>query len=99
MREPPLAEWWPKRVSGRPHPCCHKMVCWEAIDDNNARATVNHKQLSQSIDISVAADGQPLTVLFLRWSNANPKKLINCKLLVATCQILLVLKAFACPPT
>jgi hypothetical protein len=49
-------------------------VHWQAIGEDHARATVTFEGFSQSIDITIATDGQPLCVWFLRWSNANPKK-------------------------
>lgn len=49
-------------------------VTWEALGADQARVTVDHSDLSQSVDLSVSADGQPLLVRFQRWSNANPEK-------------------------
>lgn len=49
-------------------------VTWEALGADQARVTVDHGDLSQSVDLSVSADGQPLLVRFQRWSNANPEK-------------------------
>ncbi|MBD3639564.1 MAG: hypothetical protein HUJ18_01090 [Marinobacter sp.] len=49
-------------------------VHWELVDVNVARVTVRHGGLSQSVDVTVAEDGQPLQVYFDRWSNANPDK-------------------------
>lgn len=46
-------------------------VSWAAAGRDTARATVSAHGLSQSVDISVAADGRPETVLISRWSNAN----------------------------
>ena len=47
---------------------------WEAVDDNTARATVSLKGFTQTVDVSVAEDGQPVMVVIPRWSNANPEK-------------------------
>lgn len=49
-------------------------VSWEGLDVNCARLTVRHQGLSQSIDVTVAPNGQPTQVSFERWSNANPLK-------------------------
>ena len=49
-------------------------VSWEAVSRDVARATVVYKGLSQAVDITVAADGQPVKVVILRWSDANPAK-------------------------
>ncbi|MFO7527589.1 MAG: DUF6544 family protein [Marinobacter sp.] len=49
-------------------------VHWELVDVNVARVTLRHNGLSQSVDVTVAEDGQPLQVRFDRWSNANPEK-------------------------
>lgn len=48
-------------------------VHWELVDVNVARVTLRHNGLSQSVDVTVAEDGQPLQVHFDRWSNANPE--------------------------
>lgn len=49
-------------------------ITWEGVDVDCARLTVNHEGLSQSVDVTVAPDGQPVRVCFQRWSNANPQK-------------------------
>lgn len=49
-------------------------ISWTQLESNCARLTVNHQGLSQSVDITVTADGQPTMVSFERWSNANPEK-------------------------
>ena len=46
-------------------------ISWQAVDADTARVTVCHNGLSQAVDITVAADGQPLQVQFMRWTNAN----------------------------
>lgn len=49
-------------------------VTWESIDDDTARVTVTHEAMSQAVDVTVDAQGQPVQVSFQRWSNANPQK-------------------------
>lgn len=49
-------------------------VDWQRVDADCARLTVKHEGLSQSVDVTVAPDGQPTRVCFQRWSNANPEK-------------------------
>ncbi|WP_299417695.1 DUF6544 family protein [uncultured Sulfitobacter sp.] len=49
-------------------------VSWEQVDHDTARVTVRHNGMVQSVDVSVASDGQPTKVVFQRWSNANPDK-------------------------
>lgn len=47
-------------------------VTWEGIDENTARYTLTHDGISQSVDVTVDAEGRPIEVQFQRWSNANP---------------------------
>lgn len=49
-------------------------VAWEAVGENAARVTVTHRNVSQSVEVTVAEDGRPTHVVFPRWSNANPEK-------------------------
>ncbi|WP_152208167.1 DUF6544 family protein [Marinobacter changyiensis] len=49
-------------------------IVWEGVGTDCARVTVTYRGLSQSVDVTVAADGQPTRVRFERWSNANPEK-------------------------
>lgn len=49
-------------------------VTWEGLGSDQARVTVEYCGLSQSVDLNVSADGQPVEVSFQRWSNANPEK-------------------------
>lgn len=49
-------------------------VSWAAAGPDTARATVSAHGLSQSVDITLANDGQPEEVLISRWSNANSDK-------------------------
>ena len=60
--------WTPAAVL--PGPGVH----WEEVDRDCARLTVRHRDLLQSVDLTVAADGRPVQVCFERWSNANPAK-------------------------
>lgn len=49
-------------------------VVWEALTQDTARVTMTHNDLSQAVDITVDAEGRPVEVCFMRWSNANPEK-------------------------
>lgn len=49
-------------------------VTWQGVDEDTARVTVTIGALSQAVDVTVNAEGQPVTVSFMRWSNANPEK-------------------------
>jgi hypothetical protein len=49
-------------------------IVWDDLAPDRARITIKHRGLSQSVDLSVAADGQPTQVSFERWSNANAQK-------------------------
>jgi hypothetical protein len=49
-------------------------VAWEHVDTDCARLIVRHQDLVQSVDVTVAPDGQPIRVCFDRWSDANPEK-------------------------
>ena len=49
-------------------------VEWQPVDDTTARVAVTHKGLTQAVDVTVGSDGQPLKVVFQRWSDANPAK-------------------------
>jgi len=60
--------WTPAAVLPSPN------VVWSAVDQNTARVTVTQDGMSQSVDVTVASDGQPDQVVFQRWSNANPQK-------------------------
>ncbi|OOY15691.1 DUF6544 family protein [Thioclava sp. DLFJ4-1] len=60
--------WTPAAVLPGPN------VTWEPISTNIARMTMRHNGLEQAVDLTVAEDGRPEQVRFLRWSNANPQK-------------------------
>jgi len=49
-------------------------VTWMAVDVDTARAVVEFDGLSQSVDITVAEDGQPTMVVLPRWTDANADK-------------------------
>jgi hypothetical protein len=46
-------------------------VDWKALDANTARVTIVHNGKTQSVDVTVDADGRPIQVVLQRWSNAN----------------------------
>ncbi|MPQ94878.1 DUF6544 family protein [Thioclava sp. JE_KL1] len=60
--------WTPAAVLPGPN------VTWEPVSTNIARMTMRHNGLEQAVDLTVAEDGRPEQVRFLRWSNANPQK-------------------------
>lgn len=60
--------WTPAAVLPGPN------VTWEPVSDNVARLTMRRGELEQSVDVTVDAEGRPLHVSFMRWSNANPDK-------------------------
>jgi hypothetical protein len=60
--------WTPAALLPRPG------VFWEALNQDTARVTVTHNELSQAVDIKVDADGRPVVIHFMRWSDANPEK-------------------------
>jgi len=49
-------------------------VTWEEAGEHVARVTVTKGALSQSVDITVDAQGRPVEVSMMRWSNENPEK-------------------------
>jgi hypothetical protein len=50
-------------------------VRWEETGEPDlARVVVSHGGLEQAVDIRVAEDGRPETVVFMRWSDANPER-------------------------
>lgn len=63
--------WTPAAVL----PCSD--VQWEEVSEHVARVTVHHDGMSQSVDVTLAEDGQPVQVAFARWSNANPQKVFR----------------------
>lgn len=49
-------------------------VVWGKVDENTARVTVSHMELSQAVDLKVDGGGRPVEVHFMRWSDSNPEK-------------------------
>jgi hypothetical protein len=49
-------------------------VTWEGVGRDTARVTVAIGALSQAVDVALNAAGQPITVGFMRWTDANPGK-------------------------
>lgn len=49
-------------------------VVWEGVDSDTARVIVSRGALSQAVDVTMDADGRPVKVSFMRWSNANADK-------------------------
>lgn len=49
-------------------------IAWQGVDENTARVSVCHGNLTQAIDVTVDAEGKPVVASFQRWSNANPAK-------------------------
>ena len=49
-------------------------VTWEPVDENTARAVVSYGNYSQSINLTIEADGRPSRVIIHRWSNENDGK-------------------------
>ena len=49
-------------------------VAWDTGGPDIARAIVRHRGMVQTVDVTVAADGQPTMVIIPRWSDANPEK-------------------------
>lgn len=52
-------------------------VSWEAADGDTARATVNYRGLTQTVDIRVDAEGRPIWVSIPRWTDANNEKVFR----------------------
>jgi hypothetical protein len=49
-------------------------VVWEPVDDRRARAVVSHGGERFPVELEVAEDGRLLSLLMLRWSDANPER-------------------------
>ena len=49
-------------------------ISWEGVDENTARVTISAGDLEQAVEVTVDANGRPLVVQFMRWSDANPDK-------------------------
>lgn len=50
-------------------------IRWEAAGPDTARLTVTQDGLTQSVDLTLDAGGQPRSMVMPRWSNANPDKI------------------------
>ena len=62
------AFWMPSSLLPGEH------VRWESVSDDVVRASVELGGFSQSVDLTVDADGRPSAVVMQRWSNANAEK-------------------------
>lgn len=51
-----------------------KGVSWEVVAKNKLKVTVEHNGMRQQLEITVAKNGAPVSVVIPRWSNANPEK-------------------------
>lgn len=60
--------WAPAALLPRPG------VTWVGVDDDTARVTIRHGDLSQAVDVTFDGEGRPVVVAFQRWNNANPDK-------------------------
>lgn len=49
-------------------------VVWQSVSHNRAKAIVTNGALVQDVEIEVAPDGRPLSVVIQRWSNSNAQK-------------------------
>lgn len=49
-------------------------VTWQARGPDTARVTFTHEGHSYAIDLTLAENGQPISALMKRWTNANPEK-------------------------
>jgi hypothetical protein len=49
-------------------------VIWEAVNADTARAHVRHGSHVHTLDVTVANDGRPVSVLLQRWSRENPER-------------------------
>jgi len=50
-------------------------AAWEPIDTRRARAVVDHRGERFAVDLTIADNGQPVSAVMQRWSNANPEGL------------------------
>ena len=49
-------------------------VRWEQVSDDTARVIVSYRGVEQPVEITVAEDGRPVSMVMPRWSNANPAR-------------------------
>lgn len=52
-------------------------VRWEAIDDKTVRVIMTYRGMEQAVDLSVDPAGRLTSVIFQRWSDANPAKVFQ----------------------
>lgn len=52
-------------------------VRWAAVDADTARAHLTIAGEAHAFDLTVDADGRPLSLVLQRWSNANPEKVFR----------------------
>lgn len=72
-------------------------IQWAYGDRDRARLTVRHDGLAQSVDLTVAPDGQPVQVCMERWSNANPDKVYRLQPFGGTLTAFRVFSGFRLP--
>lgn len=49
-------------------------ITWTELDSGTVRVGVSRAGLEQTVDVTIAVDGQPTRVVFQRWSDANAAK-------------------------
>jgi hypothetical protein len=49
-------------------------IAWEAVNEDTAAVTVRMGALEQRAELTLDSKGQPVRVVFQRWSDANPEK-------------------------
>jgi hypothetical protein len=49
-------------------------VRWEPLDSNSARVVIRHRGEDHAVDLTVAPDGRPLSMVLQRWSRENPER-------------------------
>jgi hypothetical protein len=52
-------------------------VTWEPVDNSRARAVFRYDGESYALELTVAEDGKPLSVVMQRWTNANPERIFR----------------------
>ncbi len=50
---------------------------WEIVDQDTAAVIVRHEGLEQRAEVTVGKNGQPLRVVFQRWSNENEDRIFR----------------------
>ena len=51
-----------------------KMVRWEPVSADTARAEISHRSGKHTLELKVASDGRPLAVSIMRWSRENAER-------------------------